>query len=133
MRVICPMKSCEMWDNTKIIIGYADKKSLPICILAYVLCVVLRKRKCNSFVLNICPFLHSSRREGKNTKGLRAAKLRALMPIFFFLAKEYKLASKFVISARRRIDTQLGWEITQPADGAGDGAVQLESMTLANL
>ena len=24
MRVICPMKSCEMWDNTKIILGCAE-------------------------------------------------------------------------------------------------------------
>ena len=25
MRLICPTKSCEMWDYTKIVIGYADK------------------------------------------------------------------------------------------------------------
>ena len=27
MRVICLMKSCEMWDNTIFIIGCADKKT----------------------------------------------------------------------------------------------------------
>ena len=30
MRVICPMKSCKIWDNTKIIIGCADKNILSV-------------------------------------------------------------------------------------------------------
>ena len=28
MRVICPIKSCEMWDIPKIIIGYAHRKKM---------------------------------------------------------------------------------------------------------